>query len=198
MILVGCTGGIGSGKSTVCAYFAERGVRVIDADAISRRLSRQGGAAYPGIVDAFGEQILDNDGEIDRAKLASIVFKDESERRRLESIVHPLVETEIKRQIAALDKDAVVVLDHPLLIETEGRERFGLQGVIVVDALEQEVVERLVASRAMTPAEVQERIDAQSSRERRRNAADYILLNIGTPGELRDMAERALEWINGL
>ncbi|HVB00654.1 MAG TPA: dephospho-CoA kinase [Acidimicrobiales bacterium] len=198
MIFVGCTGGIGSGKSTVCAYFAERGARVIDADAIARRLSRPDGAAYPEIISAFGAGILGKDSEIDRAELASIVFQDQQKRARLESIVHPLVEAEIAHQLASIDEDAVVVLDHPLLVETNVHERFGLDGVIVVDVPEEEVIERLVGSRAMTPAQVRERIAAQSSRERRRNVADFIIINIGTLEELRDMAERAWEWINGL
>jgi len=198
VILVGCTGGIGSGKSTVCAYFAERGARIIDADAIARRLSRPDGTAYPEIIGAFGAGILGRDSEIDRAKLAAIVFQDQKERVRLESIVHPLVEAEIAHQLASIDDDAVVVLDHPLLAETNARERFGLDGVIVVDAPEEEVIERLAGSRAMTPGRVRERIAAQSSRERRRSVADFIIINIGTLEELRDMSERAWEWINGL
>lgn len=198
MILVGCTGGIGSGKSTVCAYFAERGARIIDADAIARILSRPDGTAYPEIISAFGAGILGRDSEIDRAKLAAIVFQDQKERVRLESIVHPLVEAEIAHQLASIDEDVVVVLDHPLLAETNARERFGLDGVIVVDAPEEEVIERLAGSRAMTPGRVRERIAAQSSRERRRSVADFIIINIGTLEELRDMSERAWEWINGL
>lgn len=198
MILVGCTGGIGSGKSTVCAYFSERGARIVDVDAIARRLSRADGAAYPAIIDVFGAEILGTDSEIDRAKLAMIVFRDARERARLESIIHPLVEAEIKQQLAGFEPQAVVVLDHPLLVETGARERFGLDGVIVVDAPDEDVIERLVGSRAMTEAEVRERIAAQSSRASRRNVADFIMINIGTFAELRDMAERAWEWISGL
>ena len=198
MIRVGCTGGIGSGKSTVCAYLAERGARVIDVDAIARGLSSRSGAAYPEIVETFGVQILGADLAIDRTRLAAIVFRDRRELARLESIIHPLVETEIRRQLVAIDKDAVVVLDHPLLVETDGRDRFDLQGVIVVDTPEDDVIERLTATRAMSLAQVRERIAAQSTRERRRNAADFIIINIGTLAELRDMAGRAWEWINRL
>ncbi len=198
MIRVGCTGGIGSGKSTVCAFLAERGAHVIDADAISRRLSRRSGAAYPEIVSAFGVQILGPDLEIDRARLGAIVFRDKAELARLESIIHPRVEAEIERQLSSIDENATVVLDHPLLVETNARQRFDLQGVIVVDAPEEEVIERLVATRALTPAQARERIAAQSSRERRRNAADFIIINIGTLAELHDMAERAWGWINTL
>lgn len=198
MILVGCTGGIGSGKSTVCAYFSERGARIIDVDAIARRLSKSDGAAYAEIVCAFGEEILGDNSEIDRAKLATIVFQDGKERARLESIIHPLVEAEIKQLLAGFEEGAVVVLDHPLLVESNARERFGLDGVIVVDSPEEEVIERLVGSRGMTEAQVRERITTQSSRASKRNVADFIVINIGTLAELRGMAERAWEWINGL
>lgn len=198
MTRVGCTGGIGSGKSTVCAFLSERGAQVIDVDDISRRLVRSDGAAYREVIDAFGTEILGADSEIDRPRLAEIVFRDVDERAKLESIIHPLVGDEIDRRLGSFGAQDVVVLDHPLLVETDGRERFGLDGVIVVDAPDQEVIERLVRSRAMTEQGVRERIAAQSSRETRRNAADFIMLNIGTLEELRAMAERAWEWMSRL
>ncbi|HUY05776.1 MAG TPA: dephospho-CoA kinase [Acidimicrobiales bacterium] len=198
MTVVGCTGGIGSGKSTVSAYFADRGATVIDADELVRRLSRPDGLAYPEIVRAFGAKIVGNDSEIDRALLASIVFRDADERHRLESILHPLVEQEIESQLEQLRGEGVVVIDHPLLVETDARKRFGLDGVLVVDAPEDQVIERLVGSRSMTPSQAAARMAAQCSRETRRNAADFIMINIGTLEELMDMAERAWEWILSL
>lgn len=195
MPLIGCTGGIGSGKSVVCARLASHGATVIDVDEIARGLSARGSAAFSPTVEAFGEEILGADGEIDRASLAEIVFNDVDLRRRLEEIVHPLVEAEIRIRIAQAHEEDVVVLDHPLLVETDARKRFSLDGVLVVDTPEGTAIERLVTYRGMRIEDARARVAAQCSREARRNIADFIVLNIGTIDELVIMADRAFAWI---
>jgi dephospho-CoA kinase len=197
MTVVGCTGGIGSGKSSVCALLGERGAYIIDADAIARALSASDGVAYGAIVDAFGREIVRDDGEIDRKQLAMIVFHDAKSLRRLEAIVHPHVERAVLGEIA-LHANATVVVDHPLLVETDGRERFGLDGLLVVDAPQDIALERLVTQRKMDPDDATARIAAQISREDRLRAADFILMNMGTREELALMVDNAWKWIMAL
>jgi len=154
--------------------------------------------AFGPTVEAFGEEILGVDGEIDRAHLADVVFNDADQRRRLEEIVHPLVEAEIRLRIAQTHDADVVVLDHPLIVETDARKRFSLDGVLVVDTPEETAIERLVAYRGMPIDDARARVAAQCSREARRNIADFIVLNIGTIDELEIMADRAFAWIASL
>lgn len=177
---------------------ARRGARVIDADGISRRLTRSGGAAFASVVNEFGEDIVSDNGEIDRARLARTVFTNPAARQKLEAIVHPLVTAEILRELVGIEPSEIVVIDHPLLVETNAREVFSLDGVLVVDAPEDIAIDRIVESRDMDREAVLARVRAQSSREVRRNAADFIILNIGTLEELDEMAERAYEWIASL
>lgn len=197
MTVVGCTGGIGSGKSMVATLLYERGAYIIDADAIARALSAVDGIAYRSIVDAFGQVIVCDDGEIDRAKLATIVFGDAASLRRLEAMVHPYVEREILDEIA-LHRDEIIVVDHPLLVETDGRERLGLDGLLVVDAPMDIAIDRLVTQRKMAREDARLRIDAQISREERLRAADFILMNMGTREELAIMVDNAWKWIAAL
>jgi dephospho-CoA kinase len=198
MVKIGCTGGIGSGKSTVCALLRERGAKVIDADAISRALTARGGSAFALVVEAFGKQILTPDGVIDRKHLAEIVFRDEHRRRALEDIVHPLVSNQIDLELMTASPHEIVIIDHPLLLETDARDRFALDGVLVVDLAPDIATQRLLAQREMTLEQVNERIAAQITREERLRAADFILMNMGTMAELREMVRRAWEWMVSL
>ncbi len=197
MVKIGCTGGIGSGKSTVTTLLAEHGARVIDVDSISHRITAEGGPAYAQIVETFGPTILNHEGAIDRHRLADIVFRDPARRRILEDIVHPRVSESIELELAG-SREEIIVLDHPLLVETDARQRFALDGVIVVDTPIDLVIARLVDHRGMTPDEAHARIAAQSSREERLQAADFIVMNMGTREELVAMAENAWEWIQTL
>ena len=199
MTLIGCTGGIGSCKSTVCALLARKGAVIIDADALARRAIEPGGKAFGPVVERFTSAILDRDGAIDRGALAAIVFSSEGERRDLEALIHPVVRADIAERLAQLsDVEQVVVLDVALLVESGGRERYGLDGVLVVDAPEDLMIERLVAQRQMKPEEARRRIAAQAARAERLRAADFIILNIGTFAELEQMCERAWSWIETL
>lgn len=182
------TGGIGSGKSTVAAFFAELGATIIDADAISRSLMKPGQAVLAAVVETFGPQLLDAEGHLDRQALADIVFNDDAARQRLNAIVHPAVRTESTRQfdaaVAADPEHAVVIQDIPLLVETGQPETF--DGVIVVTADQDIRLKRLVESRGMNLADAQARIAAQATDAQRRAVADWVVDNSGTLAATQD------------
>jgi len=199
VIAIGCTGGIGSGKSTVAGFLRERGAVVLDTDEFARAALKIGGAAYDATVARFGPGIVLSDGAIDRPGLAAIVFSDAAARTDLESIVHPVVEARVLQALDAEQRPGtVVVVDIPLLVETDARRRYGLDGVLVVDAPEDLAVERLVAAREMDASAARARVAAQSDRTTRLRAADFIVMNYGSLDELRQMTDRAWSWIERL
>ena len=199
MIVIGCTGGIGSGKSTVCALLAAKGATVIDADEISRRALDRDGGAYHQVIERFGREIVLSNGEVDRAGIAEIVFHDVAALRDLEAIIHPLVEQEITaRLVARPAEQEVTILDVALLIETNGRECYGLDGVLVVDSPEELQIERLMSYRHYSKDEARARVESQLGRIERIRAADFVILNVGTRDELELMADNAWRWMNGL
>ena len=180
---IGLTGGIGSGKSTAAARFAELGALVIDADALAREVVEPGTDGLAAVVAEFGEQVLDADGRLDRPALARLVFGDEAARGRLNAIVHPRVRTRAAGLIAAAPPGTVVVQDVPLLVETEQAGAYDL--VVVVEAPEQRRVQRLAADRGMSAEDVRARMASQATDEQRRAVADVVLVNDGTPDDLR-------------
>lgn len=183
MILIGLTGGIGSGKSTVSALLAERGAVVIDADAIVHELQAPGQPVLAGMVERFGPEILRADGALDRQAVADIVFADTAALADLSSIVHPAVGAEIARRMEAeATTDHLVVLDVPLLVES-GRD--DMAALVVVDVDPDLALARLVAGRGMTEADARSRMARQASREERRARADHVIDNSGTMEDLR-------------
>ena len=175
MIVVGLTGGIGAGKSTVSAMLAERGAVIVDADRIARELQAPGTPVVAAMAARFGSEIIGSDGSLDRAAVAAIVFNDEVALRDLNAIVHPAMQAEIQRQIDAhLGSDRIVVLDFPLLIENERR---GLAATVVVDLPVDLAVARLVEQRGMAEDDARARIRSQVSREERLRAATHVLDN---------------------
>jgi dephospho-CoA kinase len=183
VILVGLTGGIGAGKSTVSAMLAERGAVVVDADAIVRELQAPGGAVVERVAERFGRDVVATDGSLDRAALAAIVFHDEQALKDLNAIVHPAVRDEMARRVEAeRATDHVVVLDIPLLTENPRKD---LAAVIVVDVPVDVAVERLVSSRGMDEADARARIANQASREDRLALATHVIDNTGQFDELR-------------
>lgn len=200
MVVVGCTGGIGAGKSTVAGMLAARGAIVVDADPIARRAITPAGSGYEAVLERFGGAVLSGDGAtIDRAKLASIVFSDPGALRELEAIVHPLVRGEIEETLAErAATDDVVVLDVALLVGRDGKSCYRTDTILVVDAPEGMVLDRLERSRAMAPGEVRARMAAQATRESRIAVADYVIINMGTLEELSAMVDRAWTWIESL
>jgi dephospho-CoA kinase len=194
--LIGLTGGIGSGKSTVSAALAGRGAVVVDADAIVRELQEPGTVVYEEMVERFGPGILAPDGALDRAAVAEIVFHDKDALAALNAIVHPRVFEAIEARVAEQRGTAnVVVLDIPLL-GTPGWP--GLQGRIVVDLDPEVAIDRLVADRGFTETDARARIANQMSREDRLATADYVVDNEGSMLELEVEIEEAWRWIQSL
>lgn len=176
MLLVGLTGGIGSGKSTVSAMLAERGAIIIDGDAVVRVLQQPGSPVVEAIAARF-EGVVGDDGHLDRSALAAIVFNDPAALADLNGIVHPPLGEEIRRRIdVERATDHVVVLDLPLLTE---RPRSDLDATIVVDVDPEIAVERLAKSRGMDEADARARMANQASREQRVAIATHVLDNSG-------------------
>jgi dephospho-CoA kinase len=180
----------------VSRVLGDNGALVLDADEMARGALAPGTPGARAVRERFGDDVVGEDGALDRARLAAAVFADTSARSALEAIVHPVVHASTT---AALERarraGGVVVLDSPLLVETDGRRRYGLDAVLVVDAPDELVVERLVRRRAMSVDEVRARLAAQATRGERVRAADYVIVNIGTLDELVAMAEEAWRWI---
>ncbi len=181
MYLVGLTGGIGSGKSTVAELLAAHGARIIDADRVAREIVEPGEPALAELAAHFGADILDDQGRLDRAELARRAFVDDETRARLNAITHPRVAAKIAERIAQLGGDPdvddgdVIVVDHPLLIETGQTGRF--DAVVVVLADVERRVRRLTGDRGLDEADVRARIGAQASDEARRSAATHLIDN---------------------
>jgi dephospho-CoA kinase len=196
VILVGLTGGIGSGKSTVSAMLAERGAVILDADAIARELQRAGQPVLASIVGRFGDEMLLPDGELDRARLAALVFGDPAALADLNALVHPAVGVELLRRIEdARGSDAVVVLDSPLL---GVHPREGMAATIVVDVPVETAVERLVHQRGMTEVDARARIANQVSREERLATADRVVDNSGDRAALEAQVDELWAWLRTL
>lgn len=177
MILVGLTGGIGSGKSTVSALLAERGAVVVDADAITREVQAPGQPVLAAIVERFGDGVLAADGALDRQALADVVFTDGDALADLNAIVHPAVGAELARRLEAeAGTDHVVILDVPLLVESG---RSDMAALVVVDVDPELAVERLVAHRGMRADDARARMARQASREDRLAKADIVIDNGG-------------------
>lgn len=192
---VGLTGGVASGKSTVSQILRELGALVIDADALAREVVDKGTPGLDAVVAEFGEELLTEDGELDRAAMGRLVFGDDEARRRLESIVHPLVFeriVEIEQQAAS---GALVVHDIPLLAESGRADTF--DAVLVVDAPRESQVERMVRDRGWTREEAESRMAAQATREDRLAIATHVLDNAGSLEHLRDQVERVYAELRG-
>ncbi len=175
MLTVGLTGGIGAGKSEVSRLFVARGAVLIDADRIAREVVAPGTEGLAAIVDAFGTEVLAEDGGLDRPKLGSIVFADPEKLAVLNSIVHPLVGVRSRALEAAAAEDAVVIHDVPLLAENGLKSLYDL--VIVVDASPETQLDRLVRLRGMTEQDARARMAAQATREKRLEIADVVIDN---------------------
>jgi dephospho-CoA kinase len=185
MLLVGLTGGIGSGKSTVAHLLEKLGAIVFDADVLAREVVAPGTPGHQAVVERFGANVLAPGGELDREALASIVFADPSARRDLEAIVHP----EVRRRFAEgseeyRDTDRVVVFSAPLLVETGMYTAFDV--LLVVAASVETQIERLMRDRGMSEAAIRARIDAQAPAEAKAEVADVLIENVGTREQLEE------------
>ena len=188
MLRIGLTGGIGAGKSTVARRLVELGATLVDADLIAREVVEPGSPGLAEVAAAFGGEVLDGDGALDRPKLGAIVFGDPAARQRLNGILHPLIGRRTAELVRAAPPDGIVVQDIPLLVEGGMGAVFGL--VVVVHAAVDERIRRLVADRGMTAEDARARIDAQADEPARRAAADVWLDNTGSPEAVRAEVDR--------
>ncbi len=181
MFAVGLTGGIGSGKSTVADLFGKRGVTLVDTDVIAHRVTAPQGLAMPAIAAEFGGSYVAEDGSLDRARMRALVFSDETARKRLEAITHPLIraETERERQQASGPYVIIVV---PLLIES-GNWKARVDRVLTVDCSVETQIARVMRRNAFTREQVLAIIARQATREARLAAADDVIVNDGRPLE---------------
>lgn len=182
--VVGLTGGIGSGKSTVAELFAALGVAVVDADAIARELTAPGGIALPALLAEFGADVLAADGALDRAQMRTLAFADSARKARLEAILHPLIRAECEARCAAADDAPYVLLVVPLLVES-GAYAKTIDRLLVVDCPEELQILRVVARSGLAREDVLRIMAAQASRTQRLAAADDVLENVGVPSDLR-------------
>lgn len=188
---IGLTGGIGSGKSTVAAMLERRGALLVDTDAIARELTLPGGAAIEAIRSSFGAEFIDAQGALDRARMRELAFSDDSAKRRLEAILHPLIGAQTERRFDSSDAMAVV-FDVPLLVESGARWRRKVDKVLVVDCTTQTQVQRVVQRSGWTREAAQAVVDQQASRSARRAAADAVLFNDGIALDVLEQAVAAL------
>jgi dephospho-CoA kinase len=188
VLLVGLTGGIGSGKSTVAELLVRRGAVVVDADAVARSVVEPGTPALAALVERFGEGVLGADGALDRPKLAELAFADEQSRKDLEAITHPAINAEFLRQMQAAPADGIVVCDVPLLAESPAAQARGYPVVIVVEAPRALRLERL-EGRGVPRDDAERRMAAQASDEERRAIATHLIDNSGDLAALEPQVE---------
>jgi len=192
MLNVALTGGIGSGKSAVAEMLEECGAVIIDSDQLARDVIERGTPGFEAVLAAFGDRIL-TDGEIDRSTLAEIVFHNESERKKLESIIHPLVREAAEALTRNLPTNSVVINQIPLLVETDGAKRF--DHVVTVSASEEMRRKRLI-QRGLKDYEITKRMQAQVDDASRESVADSIIRNEGSLEDLQRNVEEL--WRNTL
>lgn len=198
MVLIGLTGGIGSGKSTVATGLAARGAVIIDADRVARQVVEPGQPAYRQIVERFGAGVVGADGRLDRAAIAAAAFSDPAALADLNRMTHPAIASAIAARIAEqAGSDAVVVIDMALL-DAARRLEYGFDAVAVVDTPVEEAVRRLVGRRGMTETDARARVAAQISREERLALADFVIDNAGPQEGLEPEIERAWRWMSSL
>ncbi|MBN1282234.1 MAG: dephospho-CoA kinase [Proteobacteria bacterium] len=188
--LIGLTGNMGTGKSTVSWMFQELGVPILDADEIAHEAIAPRSHAWRQIYERYGNAVMDKGGRIDRATLARVVFQDPAERKYLETLIHPMVRAEIERRAAALGKEGrpFVIAEVPLLIEAHWEGLF--DAIVVVRCLEEQEIERCVQKFGMSREEVMLRLGAQFPLERKVAAADAVIDNDGTFEETRVQVKR--------
>jgi dephospho-CoA kinase len=188
MLIVGLTGGIGSGKSTVANMFAQLGALTIDADQLARQAIEHGSSGYKEVLATFGTDILE-DGEIDRSKLGAIVFSDSLKRKALEAIIHPRVQEALAMKIKSLSPGDILIYEIPLLVETGAAGRFDY--IITVESDIENRLDRLF-ERGLEEEEAERRIAAQASQSEREAVANYVIVNDDERADL--FAEVARVW----
>jgi dephospho-CoA kinase len=170
-VLIGLTGGIGSGKSTVARRWIELGATEIDADLLAREVVEPGTKGLDSLVKAFGNGVLQSSGELDRKQLGALIFKDQSARLKVEAILHPLIQELAAKRVAATT--GMIVYSIPLLVETKSKLRF--DKIIAISCSEETRIKRLIETRSMTKGQARLRIEAQASDKEREAMADLVI-----------------------
>jgi len=189
MLVVALTGGIGAGKSTVAQNFAELGALVVDADQLARMAIERGSDGFAEVLLRFGDEIILN-GDIDRKKLADIVFSDESARKDLEKIIHPRVQATFAEVVEDLEQGDILIYEIPLLVETEASEKFDY--IITVEA-DIEVRKARLLKKGLYISQIEKRIAAQATQESRESIADTVIYNDGDEDDLLRQVENLWE-----
>jgi dephospho-CoA kinase len=189
MLVVALTGGIGSGKSTVGQIFGDLGAIVTDSDQLARDVVERGTTGFDQIIAAFGDEVLKN-GDLNRAALADLVFKDPAKRKQLEQITHPLIRKAFAKIVESAKGDSIVVNQIPLLVESNHDYKF--DHVITVSASEAVRIERLL-KRGMNLTQIQQRIQAQSNDAQREKISDSVIRNDGSQADLLSEVEKVWE-----
>ncbi len=189
MLVVALTGGIGSGKSTVAQNFAELGALVVDADQLARMVIERGTEGFAEVLLRFGEEIILN-GDIDRKKLAEIIFSDEDARKDLEAIIHPRVQALFAEAVADLDHDDILIYEIPLLVETGAAEKFDF--VITVES-DIELRKARLLKKGLYISQIEKRIASQASEQSREAVADAVIRNDGDEDALLRKVENLWE-----
>ena len=189
MLIVALTGGIGSGKSTVGQMFQDLGAIVTDSDQLARDVVERGTTGFDQIIGAFGDEVLKN-GDLNRAALADLVFKDPAKRKQLEQITHPLIRKAFAKIVESANGDSIVVNQIPLLVESNHDYKF--DHVITVSASEAVRIERLL-KRGMNLTQIQQRLQAQSNDAQREKISDSIIRNDGSQTDLLSEVEKVWE-----
>ena len=198
MKVVGLTGGIATGKSTVASMLRQLGARIIDADELAREIVEPGQETWQEIVDAFGQEVLRKDKSIDREKLRKIVFKNTTARKRLESITHPRIRSLAQQRIQQLAGEGteVTVYVAPLLFENQAHHWLRPVILVACDAATQR--QRLKKRDGLNDEEIQQHLKAQMSLEEKRKLADFIIENNGSPEDLKNKVQELWEKINSI
>ncbi|MBI2312759.1 MAG: dephospho-CoA kinase [Betaproteobacteria bacterium] len=195
-MLIGLTGGIGSGKTSAANLFAELGAEIIDTDELAHRFTRPGGLGMAAIRQAFGPEFVTPDGALDRAKMRALVFSDPGAKGRLEAILHPLIREEVERRIAA-SRAPYALAVVPLLVETDAY-RGRIDRLLVVDCAEETQITRTMSRSRLTRDEVRGIMGTQVPRSVRLAAADDVILNDGDLGDLQRQVQALHEKYLGL
>ena len=192
MLIVALTGGIGSGKTMVGEIFAELGALVVDSDQLAREVVERGSKGFDLIVTEFGDEILKN-GDLDRAALASLIFKDPKKRARLEEITHPLIRQSFAKIVSSAGSDSIIINQIPLLVESKHDYKF--DHVITISAPEKIRTERLI-KRGLTLTQIEQRMKAQATDAEREMISDTVIVNDKSEQELLAQVEKVWESLN--
>jgi dephospho-CoA kinase len=189
MLIVALTGGIGSGKTMVGEIFAELGALVVDSDQLAREVVERGSKGFDLIVTEFGDEVLKN-GDLDRAALASLIFKDPKKRAKLEEITHPLIRQSFAKIVSSAGSDSVIINQIPLLVESKHDYKF--DHVITISAPEKIRTERLI-KRGLTLTQIEQRMKAQATDAQREVISDTVIVNDKSEQELLAQVEKVWE-----